>query len=385
MARNPIDWDSDVPKHFVRTRGWLPSCAHQHRLVKNQRRRGRKAPFKYFTFCGSKAIDVFMLEREGVLERSPETGRLQGVYFCEKVADDFHEIEVLLGADAVGFPGNFEDICLFENDSDTEGRRLTDSEAEYYEAPLRKKLRIKEAHRGFVDASPYDVINLDVSGVIFPPEDAVASRMLKAMRQIFEWQARLDTQDGHPCEAFTFILTTHVDPSELNRDAVNQLFHRVNDNAELYVQYSDELRATYGVGTAEELAEENFSTFYAVALPKIIIEGALERGWDVQYRNIHLYTRPYAETGELYRMMASIALVKRLPPELEAELHPEQGPWPERTRNRYIQEIVEVLHYGPHDLDVDIDDPQQYTQVEADLQEVVRFRDTKRAELGEQP
>jgi len=326
-----------------------------------------------------------MLERAGILERSPKTGRLQGVYFCEKVPDDFHEIEVLLGADAIGFPGNFEDICLFSDDPDTEGKRLIDSEAEYYPAPLRKMLNIKEAHVGFVDASPYDVINLDVSGVMFPPEDAVASRTLKAMRQIFEWQKRLDAQDGHSCEAFTFLLTTHVDPSELNQDAVDQLLDRVDDNVERYERYLDELRGIYGLDTARELAEQDFSIFYAVALPKIITEDAFRRGWDVEYRKIYLYTRPYAETGELYGMMASVALFKRWSPELEEELHHEGGPWPERIRNRYVEEIVEVLHYGPHNLDEDIDDAQQYAEVEADLQQVVTFRDRKRAELGDQP
>lgn len=385
VSGNPIDWDSDVPKHFVRTKGWLPGCGHQYRLVKSQRRRGRRVPFKYFTFCGSKAVDVFMLERAGILKRSEKTGRLQGVYFCEQLPDDFHDTQVLLGADAVGFLGNFEQICLFENGSDTEGRRLTDSEAEYYEAPVREKLKVKEAHLGFIDSSPYDVINLDVSGVMFPPRDAVASPMLRAMRQMFDWQNRPDAQDGHACEAFTLLLTTHIDASELNQAAVSQLLQRMNDNVERYVDYSTELQATYRVGTAEELAERDFSIFYALALPKIVIEDALKTGWDVEYRGILLYTRLYEETGEPYRMMASVALVKRRPPELEEELHPEGGPWPERIRDRYVQEIVEIVHYGAYHLDADIGDPQQFAEVERDLKKVVEFRDTVRTKLGEQP
>ena len=78
-----IDYSSDILKHYVRRNGWLPACKEQSHTIRN---RSPKIPLRYFTFCAAQAIDVFMLEHEGILKRSTQTGRLEGIYFCEKNA-----------------------------------------------------------------------------------------------------------------------------------------------------------------------------------------------------------------------------------------------------------------------------------------------------------
>lgn len=113
-----IDYSSDLPKHFVRTRGWLPACQQQVQAVAN---RTKRIPLRYFTFCAAEAIDVFMLERAGIIRRSEVSGRLEGVYFCERNAEDFGIIAGLIGSPDQGFQGEFEKIVLFQEDDETKG------------------------------------------------------------------------------------------------------------------------------------------------------------------------------------------------------------------------------------------------------------------------
>src|SRR2546423_4463299 len=166
-----IDYSTDIFKHYVRSEGWLPACRQQARAIRN---RSKKFPLRYFTFCAADAIDVFMLERAGILRRSEETGRLEGVFFCERNEEDFGRIADLIGSPAQGFQGEFERIVLFEDDADTQGRELYgDDVAEAYSDEVRRKLRCKDAHRRLRNEFPFDIINLDLFGIMFPPRRGV--------------------------------------------------------------------------------------------------------------------------------------------------------------------------------------------------------------------
>lgn len=61
----PVDYDADLAKHYVRMFGWLPICRDYATKV-------GKRHVRYFTLCAAGAVDVFMLERAGVLYRSPD-------------------------------------------------------------------------------------------------------------------------------------------------------------------------------------------------------------------------------------------------------------------------------------------------------------------------
>ena len=174
-----INFEEDILKHFVRTHGWLAAAKNQKQAIKN---RSKRIPLRYFTFCAAEAIDVCMLEREGILVRSEKDDHLQGVYFCEKDSQDYARISNFIGLQAQGFLGEFETIVLFEDDKDTLGKKNGDGN--YYPSKIRKKLNFKDAHHRLRDAFPFDIINLDVFGVMFPARRGIITPLLDSITQI---------------------------------------------------------------------------------------------------------------------------------------------------------------------------------------------------------
>jgi len=164
-----IDYEKDILKHFVRRDGWLPASIEQLSRISGGKRQLNKEPLKYFTFCASHAIDVFMLEKENVLKRNSKTGRLDGVYFCEYDLDGFGKIAELIGSIDQGFLGKFEKIVLFEEDEETRGKSYLDEEVAF-SPKVREKLRLKDTYERLRQSFPFDIINLDVYGCMFPPE-----------------------------------------------------------------------------------------------------------------------------------------------------------------------------------------------------------------------
>ena len=163
-----INFETDTLKHYVRRCGWLTAAKDQKYAIS---RRSKRIPLRYFTFCAAGAIDVFMLVREGILERSEQTGRLESVYFCEQDVNQFGIIADLIGSPENGFRDSFEKIVLFKEDEETEGKTLEGEleEDRRYKREVREKLRYKDEHYRLRKAFPFDIINLDVCGVMFPP------------------------------------------------------------------------------------------------------------------------------------------------------------------------------------------------------------------------
>ena len=120
-----INFEQDLLKHYVRRYGWLKAAKKQKQAIKN---RSKNIPLRYFTFCAAEAIDVFMLEHEGILERSKETRHLESVYFCEKDPENFARIAALIGSSAQGVHGEFEKIVLFKDDETTKGKTFDDGD-----------------------------------------------------------------------------------------------------------------------------------------------------------------------------------------------------------------------------------------------------------------
>jgi hypothetical protein len=198
-----INYDEDVTKHYVRYDGWLDAFRYRQKQVKRAINGNRRtAPLSYFTFCASSAIDVFMLERAKLLRRDKKTGRLEHVYYCEAEEREFQRIANLIGSAEAGFMEKFEDFVLFEDDRHTRGKHGLDPKKKVPDDPkIRRRIACKELHERFLELFPFDVINLDLYGNIFPPKGAVFSPMLTTIEKMFEWQSRRATIDDHRCEA----------------------------------------------------------------------------------------------------------------------------------------------------------------------------------------
>lgn len=365
-----IDYSTDVPKHYVRRNGWLSACQQQARTVK---KRSKKIPLRYFTFCAADAIDVFMLEREGILKRSSETGRLEGVFFCEADEDAFGKIADLIGSPEQGFLGQFEKIVLFKDDRDTEGRDLYGQEDEYYPEDVRKKLRYKDAHKRFKAEFPFDIINLDVFGIMFPPRRAVIAPLVESLIEILKWQTGSAFPNGKLCKQFTLFLTSHIDHTKTDQEAIRQLTNRVAENIDSNVNFRSAFLESYGHQEATRLARENFAEFFCLALPKFLIHLALfDLGWDVNYGPSYLYNREdiYVK-GQYYQIMHSISAYIRVPDFRHRLDAPGTG--------MYTRAVTQLINDGVIWIDETVENPEISRELQTDLTSIVEFREQYRA------
>ncbi len=306
-----IDYGSDILKHYVRLNGWLPACKSQKKAV---RRRNKKIPLKYFTFCAAEAIDVFMLERQSVLKRTEETGRLENVYFCEGDEEAFGRIADLIGSPTQGFLGAFEKIVLFEDDEETKGKDLFGNEEDAFSEALRRKLQVKEAHIRFQNAFPFDVMNLDVFGAMFPPRKGVLAPLLKAVLKILTWQTQEKFTNGQPCKQFTLFLTSHLDPDITDQEAIEQLKERLDDNIKTSADFKNAFHERFSHLQAGKLLNEEFAEFFCLAFPKFLTEHALTQlGWEVDHESMFLYNRQDKfDKDKSYQIMHSVTTFKRI-------------------------------------------------------------------------
>jgi hypothetical protein len=358
-----INYSTDIPKHYVRRNGWLSACRKQAAFVK---KRSKRIPLRYFTFCAADAIDVFMLEREGVVKRSEDSGRLEGVYFCEKDDEAFGTIAALIGSPEQGFRGKFEKIVLFSDD-DTEGKSIEDDVP--FTSEVRKKLQYKDAHSRFQSSFPFDIINLDVVGVLFPLRKGIITPLLKSIIQILQWQTESNFSiNNKASDQFTLFLTSHIDPDRTDREAIGQLKNRLRDNL-AYEKFRIEFGNKFGHEDVDKLAGEQFSEFFCVALPKYFIHHALfTLGWKVVHGPSFLYAREN-KWGEnkTYQIMHSVSVFERIP-DFEQRLD-------QPTISTYTDAVIEILAKGIVLVDALIENPENSTMLEEDLRQIVEYRD----------
>ena len=366
-----IDYRKDVPKHYVRKYGWLPASKKQKQAIK---KRSKKIPLRYFTFCAAEAIDVFMLEREQILQRSELTGRLENVYFCEKDQAAFGKIADLIGSPEQGFEGDFAKIVLFEDDEDTSGLSLEDDipYSEISEA-VHKKLRYKDAHHRFCRVFPFDIINLDVFGVMFPPRKGVIAPLLKSLIRILEWQtsSRFLSND-QPCKRFTLFLTSHIDPDQTDDGAIQQLSNRLTKNVDIHTDFRNGFIKKYGHQKVNQLIGENFAEFFCLALPKFIIHQALfHLGWRVNYGPTFLYNRDDKwEKNKKYQIMHSVSVFERIPDFRQRLDNPGAA--------EYIQTATKIINDGVTWVDDIVNASSIEDELSEDLNNIVNFRDRYR-------
>lgn len=367
-----INYDTDIVKHYVRVHGWLPAVEHRSRRVGNQR------SIKYLTFCASNAIDVFLLESEGYLQRDPETARLENVYFCERIPEDFGNISTLIGSSHQGFLGDFEDIVLFEDTSETQGQMLSDIGEPGRDQELRDQLLIKDAKFRLRDAFPFDVLNIDISGSFFPPNEPPASRMVQALREVLDWQTEASNQDPTFHE-FTIFVTSKVANKDTNSDALDGLQKLIEENIDTYQEYSDAFQAKYAHLSVDNLRETQYPDFFVHGLCKVLTSDATSKHWDIEYRCVFAYHRS-GHNGDGYHIVSMVAHLNRIAYN-PRELVRNQGALIEQLRQRYVAESVETLTESPWIVDPDELQREEVAQIAEHLQSVVGYRERYRAEF----
>lgn len=363
-----INYERDPLKHFVRKEGWLTAAKQQKHVIRN---RSKRIPLRYFTFCAAEAIDVFMLEREGIINRSAKTGRLEGVYFCEKDLQSFGIIADLIGSPENGFQGEFEKIVLFKDDDETMDKTIEDEQEDQdpYTPEMRAKLRYKDKHHRLREAFPFDIINLDVCGVMFPPKRNIMAPLLESIIQILDWQTKSKFPiSEQECKRFTLFLTSHIDPSDTNKEAIEQLENRVIENINMNGDFRSAFVRRYGHDQVKKFVNENFPEFFCVAVPKFIIHEALFRfGWKVTCGPTYLYNRDYRrEENKQYQIMHSVSVYERIPGFGNSLDTPHT--------NQYTQSVTQLISDQIKWVDKTIGDPVIARELEEDLNQIIKLR-----------
>ena len=173
-----MSWDNYYSKHCARFYGWLPAS------VEFKKRKGDK--LSYLTLCDTNAIDIFMLEMEGVLERD-ENSALTGVTICEmeesKITEIFQNVNPPLREAIV--KGKIQKLILFE---DTDELREMDPDGDVRNRDLRMKLNLRRDALRLQNKFPFDIINFDPCDSLLYPE----RELFKSFDRIFELQKTLN-------------------------------------------------------------------------------------------------------------------------------------------------------------------------------------------------
>ena len=253
---------TDPEKHYVRKHAWVPAAQAR---VERLRCEGTAEYLRYFTLCAEKAIDVHLFGVQESLVEFDDKG-YPGVVFCECYPDQFEAITARLDR-TTGILGYFEDLVL---DASCQASQLFTSEL------------------------PFDVYNLDFTGVCFPESEPPFSRTLDAIVTLVE-------QLGHPPfqKGFDIFLTFRAQKSQVNEDAIRQLRANVQDNRTQYDWFDELFAGNHGdsVGT---LAQSRYHEFLLLSLPKLVGRFGERAGFRLTCPHRLCYARPTAQDAQFY-------------------------------------------------------------------------------------
>jgi hypothetical protein len=265
-----INWDNYYPKHSVRYYGWLPASTR----LRDQLGRER---LRYFTLCAREALDVFMLELEGVLCRD-ENGRLPDVVVCERDADAAAEILALVRPplkEAI-LVGSLEEILTFEDTDDTRGRSAYENVRDW---ELRRRLRLKDLSERATQYFPFDIINFDPYGNLLRPP-AACNRLYRAFCAVLELQRKTDR--------FLLFVTTPI--SDVHPDTTRSFKADLGRNVSSHGDVKRALLATLGTTDYEQIRPE---ARLAIGFAKsMVAAAAVAKRWRHHHHGIYVYESP---------------------------------------------------------------------------------------------
>ena len=341
---NP-DYDNHPEKHYVRYLGWLPAS-------KDYKRRNSNKPLKYFTLCAKQALDIFTLEKEGVLQRDGNKN-LPNVIVCEKYDTQAAEIfkvvrPPLQNAIIIGL---LEELILYEDNRDIisileklqTGERLIKRE--------REKLRIREKSNLLKNEFPFDIINIDACSSFLNTE-LTQNKMCQALKKIFELQ--------RPTQSFLLFITNPIRSDGIDSAAIRQLKTDFQSNRSHYKEIDTAIKMTFGNGAYyETIPEENRISFCfakSVVMPAAI-------GWSHKHHGIFIYSSPDGT-----KMMSSIIEFTKINQE--------------KDETNYLNEIIRIIKEMPISYSK-LDEPTK-NRINQHFKSVKQYRDNIPTEFSQQ-
>ncbi len=313
----PINYETDLLKHYVRTDGWLPACKRRFDQIHSSTRPRR---LKYFTFCAVDAVDVLMLDVEGIIRRSTSDKFDTVVYFDRDEEAVFRTEKRIPGA--IGFPGNFIEVvggAGQDQDVDPNGVSLLEAPSDKPdEEGTRRDQRLREQRRLFLAHFPFDVINLDLEGFFFRPREQLPGRVVKSFRQLLAWQKKsMNPKYGapKPIDAFSLMFTTQIGPPDAPVDFQNMLSTVLRDNIRVDPQLSSPLRERAGTDDVATIMQADFELFFKLAMPKVLTAAIYESDWYVDPEwGIRMYQFQREAKDGPYQMLHLVMDVRRRDP-----------------------------------------------------------------------
>ncbi len=332
-----MNYDTYIGKHCARYYGWLPASKEFKNLID-------KPSLKYLTLCACQAIDVFMLELEGVLQRD-ERKRLPNVIICEKdpgdAAEIFRVVRPPLQEAIIVAP--LEDMLTFKDTDETKG---LSPEAYVRDRSLRRLLRIKGLSQRIKQHFPFDIINFDTYGNLLNPAPE-RNRLYQAFERIFALQQGADE--------FLLFVTTPI--SDIHPDVESSLKVGLESNVSSYARVRRALESSAGTVRYQEIDEKKR---IAVGFAKsLVIPAAQRTGWDHNHRGIFVYDAPSGRT-----MLSSVV-------EFTKASAGSTGP-------TYLDDIIRVIEHMPRYYSYE--DSLQDNEVKDHLQKVKEYREGVRSE-----
>ncbi len=312
MAAGAFKFEDDPLKHYVRTRGWLPLCRERHRQLQGRKPRDRRR-LRYFTFCAVNAVDVLMLDVAKVI-RPSAAGRFDTVCFFDRTVELVAQTQLRVPG-SIGFAGSFVETVLTPL---TAANPLASPAVERDTAAVRRRQVLQATKRDFIDKFPFDVLNLDLEDLIFKARDTFPGDVIRALRQLCEWQRRpLVSKAGTELlDGFTLLFTTRVGPAELREDYAQMLITELEANVAADGTLVELLRRRNGLEVGR-LQQDDFVAFFELGVPKVIAKALMDEDWHID-PNPELVAFRFTRTGSpSYEIVHFAMNVRRQSPRRE--------------------------------------------------------------------
>ena len=245
-------------KHYMRREVWLPIATERHQLLNRA--------IRYFTLTTPALFDVKTLEQAGLIEKTARG--YPGVGFCEKEDKIYSDIVRSLRWCGLSHKGTFEDMVL----------------------------RQSKLGPGF----SYDVVNLDFTWVPFPDKESPLEGTWGAIKRLLEVQR----QNGVSFDLFITFKGSRQGTDQESIARVAELLQQNLQSGRGVPQFEKRI----GHLDPRRLLSEDYVTFLAVGLPKLLVSDALEIGFNLSRINAYSYPRGEKSPYHIVKFVFSLEI-----------------------------------------------------------------------------